>query len=277
MADTAQASLTHWSEEKRSGMEDFYHLATDDYRHLALSRDWRSWLEAGQIAAGDRALTLLDVACGSGKFPTALVTHADVPAAAVRPIEVALLDPSAFSIAEARKALKSPFVAAQEYETPLETFDAEAGPFDIVWATHALYAIPRADLDRALTRFVEAIGQEGFIAHAAQDSHYIRFDRLFRDAFGKVEREAYVSAEDLMGALDRIGAVWSTQDLHYTSNAALSDTAKVEGYLQRCVFDDSHTLDDMLQHASLGAYLGSCKGHDGWRFPQHVKLFTIRP
>ena len=66
--DTAQRSLAHWSEAGRREMEAFYALATEDYRQLALAADWAALL-------GERAhegWSLLDVACGSGKFPTAL-------------------------------------------------------------------------------------------------------------------------------------------------------------------------------------------------------------
>ncbi|CAN0498997.1 unnamed protein product, partial [Laminaria digitata] len=69
IADTFDRSCDHWSEAGREEMEGFYALASVDYRHLAAAIDWTAWLEARQKAAGSRHLRLLDVACGSGKFP----------------------------------------------------------------------------------------------------------------------------------------------------------------------------------------------------------------
>jgi hypothetical protein len=62
--DTAQRSLEHWSERGLSEMEDFYALATEDYRQLALAANWAALL-------GERAhqgWSLLDVAQPSRRF-----------------------------------------------------------------------------------------------------------------------------------------------------------------------------------------------------------------
>ena len=79
-------------------MEDFYALASVDYRHLAEALDWKTWLENRQKEVGSRSLRLLDVACGSGKFPASRVSHAHVSVSEISPVDYALLDPSRFSI-----------------------------------------------------------------------------------------------------------------------------------------------------------------------------------
>ena len=93
-------------------------------------------------------------------FPNALVTHAGLAEATLRPIATDLLDPSAFSIAEARAALPAPFVPAREHEVTLQDFQPPAEGYDIVWATHALYAVP---LGRSSCR-----GREAFARHSGQ-------------------------------------------------------------------------------------------------------------
>ena len=67
--DTAARSLQHWSEDGRAGMEAFYTLATEDYRRLVGAADWSALL--GGHARDN--WQLLDVACGSGQFPAALL------------------------------------------------------------------------------------------------------------------------------------------------------------------------------------------------------------
>ena len=102
--DTADRSLAHWSEAGRAEMEAFYVLATADYRRLAEAADWPALL------AGRRSI--LDVACGSGKFPVALTTYAGLPAEPS--IAYDLLDPSAFSVAEARTVPPSAIVRTEK-------------------------------------------------------------------------------------------------------------------------------------------------------------------
>jgi len=66
-------------------MQAFYALAAEDYRQLAGARDWAADLRGH---AADGRVRLLDVACGSGKFPAALLA-AGLPA---EPLSVTRLD-----------------------------------------------------------------------------------------------------------------------------------------------------------------------------------------
>ena len=272
----AERSLAHWSEAGRREMEDFYALAAVDYRELAAALDWRAWLEARQAEAGDRALRLLDVACGSGRFPTALREHARVGEAAIRPVDYALLDPSAFSLTEARGALGPPFVAGRAFQSTLQ----DLGPvecFDVVWATHALYAVPASELDAAMRRLFDVTGGMAFVAHAGEASHYLRFQGLFLDAFHGGKGEPFRSAEDVVAALERAGAAPEVRRITYDSVAPEAARDRVEGFLQRCVFDETVPLDAMLEHPVTGSYLRGCLAGGAWRFPQTVGLIFIRP
>jgi len=276
MTDILTRSNAHWSEAGRQGMDAFYRLATDDYRHLAEARDWRGLFEQAQHRAGERALRVLDVACGSGKFPNALVRHSAIAQASIRPIEIDLLDPSAFSIAQARAAMPPPFVPTAEYETTLQDFEPPAGGYDIVWATHALYAIPKAELAGAMARFVQSIapGGLGVVAHSAAAGHYIDFHRRWLAAFDP-EALPYIEAEAIVAALRDAGLSPEVQVVRYDSVAGPSEIEAVEGYLQRCVFDDSISLDQMTKTEPMASYLSNCKNVDGWRFPQDVWLITV--
>ena len=95
--------------------------------------------------------------------------------AKILPVEYSLLDPSSFSIAEARKVIQSPFKTSSEFETTLQEFSCARDTYDIIWATHALYAIPKNELKKALKRFIFGMARSGFIAHASEKSHYLRF------------------------------------------------------------------------------------------------------
>ena len=205
MKSTFTRSCEHWSETSRKEMENFYALASIDYKYLAEKFEWKEWLEMHQINAGKRSLKLLDVACGSGKFPSALIQYAKLTEAKILPVEYALLDPSDFSISETRKVLKHPFLASSEYETTLQDFFSEKEAYDIVWATHALYAIPKHELKNALKNFIYAMGRSGFIAHASSKSHYLRFYKHYLNGFKNSFGEPYSSAEDIIKTLKDIG------------------------------------------------------------------------
>ena len=265
--DTARRSLDHWSEAGRAGMEAFYALAVEDYRQLAMARDWAADLRRHAVHGRVR---LLDVACGSGKFPAALLA-AGLPAEP--PVHVDLLDPSAFSIAEARSVLAPPFVAAAEHETTLQDFDAPSA-YDVAWATHALYALPPADLGAGVAVLARALRPGGFgvVAQASARSHYLAFYQAYRATYAPGVTP-YTDAEGVAAALRAAGADVEVQVLPYRT--ASTDRAVVEGFLQRCAFDDTVPLERMEADGPLADYLAGCRGPDGgWTFTHEAHLIT---
>ena len=191
------------------------------------------------------------------------------------PIEYALLDPSAFSLAEAREALTPPFQAGAEFETTLQALACERGAFDIVWATHALYAVPDDELEAALERFVYAMSGAGFIAHASEDSHYLRFYQHYFDGFKGGMGVPYSSGEQIVETLERMGVGVRVEQISYENGAPEDAKSQVEGYLQRCIFDDTISLDAMRNNPVTGPYLDACLQDGEWRFKQQVMLLFL--
>jgi|TARA_Y200000002_G_scaffold204384_1_gene168647 SAM-dependent methyltransferase len=275
MKDTFLRSCEHWSEASRNEMENFYTLASVDYKYLAEAFDWKKWIETHQANIGQRSLKILDVACGSGKFPLALVEYAKIADAKISPIEYALLDPSAFSIAEARKVLQPPFQASYEFETTLQAFSCEREAFDIIWATHALYAVPKDELKEALEHFIFGIAKSGFIAHASHESHYLNFYQLYLNGFKNRSGEPYSSAEQIIQTLEDMGVSHKVKKITYENSVSENQLSQVEGYLQRCIFDDTISLDEMRNNSMTGPYLDGCIKNGQWCFKQQVMLIFL--
>ena len=265
--DTAARSLSHWSEAKRAEMDAFYVLADEDYRQLALAAPWADLL-------GERARPgwrLLDVACGSGRFPRALLRFAGIGEADLPALPVDLLDPSAFSVQEAAGHLAAPFVVGRRLLTTLQGLPSDAGGYDVVWATHALYAMPPEALSDGAVRMVDALapGGLGFIAHATPASHYLRFYEYYRA--GVQDVTPYLDSSQVRAGLEAAGSTVRIETVRYpvTSN----DERAVEGFLQRCAFDDTVTLAEMRRAPFLGPYLDTCVDPEGvWTFDQEVAL-----
>ena len=251
-------------------MEDFYALAAEDYRQMVAARDWAADLRGH--ARGDE-VRVLDVACGSGKFPAELQRRGLADAVGGLTVGIDLLDPSAFSVAEARSVLEAPFVVRGEHEVRLQDLDAAVGDFDAAWATHALYAIPADQLGAGMNRMAAALRAGGFgaVVHATSASHYLRFAGLFRGSFAP-DSTPFCTAEQVIEALRGAGVEPSVAPIEYT--VATADRATAEGFLQRCVFEDSVSLDAMEADAAVGDYLAGCRSEDGYRFVQHVNVIT---
>ena len=275
--DTFERSCQHWSEEGRAGMEAFYRLATIDYQLLAEQLDWgKVFQELGQRFGPE--VRLLDVACGSGQFPAALLKYGGVETCQNLTVDYSLLDPSEFSICTARQRLAAPFSPSEEYRCTVQQFDPPASRYAVVWATHALYCVPQRELEVAVDQMLAALEPAGlgFIAHASQQSHYVRFHDLYLQSLRSDHTEPFSTAEQVIEALqakvDKAALrCWS---IDYEGTVDLEDRETAERYLQRCLFDDTISLDGMLADQRMGDYLRSCMDRRSgvWRFPQKAWL-----
>lgn len=286
VADTAERSLASWSEEGRDEMRAFYAFAQLDYELLAGVADWGSALGRAHARRGDsEPLRLLDVACGSGRFPSALLGSADLSPLDGPGVAYDLLDPSPFSLAEAAGQLRAPLAPAARFETTLEDLDPTAGPWDVVWATHALYALRPEALSAAADRFVSGLAPAGlgFMAQGAQDGHYLTVYRAFLDGVHGGAGTPYLSGEVVASALraaaEPLGWNASERTLTYEHVVGYDETELLEGYLRRCLFDDALTLDEMLAAPVLGPYLCGCRDDDAgaYRFSQSVACLALTP
>ena len=276
-ADTFERSCEHWSDAGRDEMETFYELARVDYRYLAEAYDWA---DAFQSLAGRKSgVRLIDIACGSGKFPQALLTYAHVANLARLAdfkLDYDLLDPSLFSLREAKQALASPFRAGAEFCCTLQDWDEEPGQYDIAWATHALYCVPVEQLEQALSRMCSALSRDGFgfLAQGLRDGHYVNFYDQYSASLFDGHGTPYSDGAQVEAALRNLGMRVRTRVLDYTTVVPADRPELLESYLQRCAFDDTFGLDEMLRHEPLAGYLSSC--HDlvsgEYRFPQRVGM-----
>ena len=191
-----------------------------------------------------------------------------------------LLDPSEFSLGEAKQALAPPFRAGSEFCCTLQDWSAEPGRYDIAWATHALYCVPAEELEQALAQMCGALSRDGFgfVAQGMRDGHYVGFYDQFLASLapkdGQVPSTPYSDGAQVAAALKKLGMQVRTRVIEYTTVVPADRPELLESYLQRCAFDDTFSLDDMLSREPLAGYLASCRDPESgdYRFAQRVGM-----
>ena len=209
-ADTFDRSCAHWSADGRDGMDNFYTYATVDYRHLAGLIDWPALLASLSKQTG--ALQLADLACGSGKFPAALMEHTTLPElmnAEGKAIQVLydLLDPSIFAIEEAAAVLNAPFVERDHYCCRLQDWQPKPSTYDLSWATHALYCVPAEEMSECMSIVKDAMNADGIgiVAQSNRSGHYIRFYEHFLESIHGGKGTRFSASEDVDEAAENVG------------------------------------------------------------------------
>jgi hypothetical protein len=261
-------------------MDNFYTYATVDYRHLAGLINWTAL--AASLSKDTGVLELADIACGSGKFPTSLLEHtklSELMNAEGRPVRVLydLLDPSTFAIKEAAAALKAPFVERDHYCCRLQDWKPKARAYDLFWATHALYCVPAEEMSECISILKAGLRTNGIgiVAQSNRIGHYNRFYEHFLDSVHAGKGTRFSAAEDVGEAAENVGLESQSRTLNYETVIEEDDRQALEFYLQRCAFDDSVSLDQMLSSASLGQYLAGTKKQGAYRFQQSVDVIVF--
>jgi len=272
-ADTFDRSCAHWSDAGVDGMHNFYTYATADYAHLAKAVDWPLLLSTLANAGGQ--VELADIACGSGKFPTALVQHTSLSELGLT-VQTDLLDPSQFAIDETAGVLRPPFEARAEFCCKLQDWQPPQAGYDINWSMHALYCVPAEELLDGFAIVERAMKPRGigFVAQSRRDGHYVRFYDRFLDSLRGGEGTPFSAAEDVSGALEELGFDLQSRTLTYDTVIDENDRASLELYLQRCAFDDTVGWDQM-QSGALGQYLEEAHRDGAYRFAQSVDLIAF--
>ena len=279
-ADTFDRSCAHWSADGREGMDNFYTYAKIDYGHLARLIDWPALLASLSKQTG--VLQLADLACGSGKFPSSLLEYTPMSelinaGGKSTQVQYDLLDPSAFAIEEAAAVLKPPFVERDHYCCRLQDWQPKPDSYDLAWATHALYCVPAEEMNECISIVQEAMrrGGIGVVAQSNRSGHYIRFYDHFLESIRDGNGTRFSAAEDVDKAVADAGFERQTRTLNYETAIDENDYQALESYLQRCAFDDSISLDEMLSSGSLGHYLASSKKEGAYRFQQSVDVLVF--
>ena len=118
-------------------------------------------------------------------------------------------------------------------------------------------------------------GGTGFIAHASDQSHYLQFYHHYLRGFKEGAGVPYSSSDQILTTLTQMGVAFETKEISYTNGAPETKERQVERYLQRCLFDDTVSLKEMLANSITGPYLETCRENGRWRFAQHVTMMFV--
>ncbi|MGH3972073.1 MAG: hypothetical protein ACRDS9_01915 [Pseudonocardiaceae bacterium] len=131
-----------------------------------------------------------------------------------------------------------------------------------------LYALPPADLVDGVTRMVAALRPGGSApSRRPVPQATISPATTLTGPPTPPGVTPYTDAEALAAALAEAGADVAVQRLHYRTGS--SDRAVIEGFLQRCAFDDTVSLAQMEAEGPLAEYLADCRAPEGSYLFEH--------
>ncbi len=257
-------------EEKTLDLDRWFQVADADYLLLLNSLDLEALFPA-------RRLRLLDVGCGTGRFPSLLRPWLN----GLTTIEYDFLDPSPYCLLIMGESLTAPFEAGQALAIRAEELDAwrrqRAATYDIVWAMHSLYFGEVKDVPgiiRNLGGLLVPGAGEGLIYIASRRSFYLQLHDLYQKVFSS-PTGPFLGAEEYAAAFNAMDLPWREERLRFFHEVPLEDHRLLESYLHKCVLDPSQPLSLWQRQDALHDLIESCREGGRYRFPQEVVLFRF--
>lgn len=248
----------------------WFKIASRDYEALINAYDFQSLLCPG---GGD--ISLLDLGCGTGKFPAMLASQLQ----SENKVQCDLLDPSSESLKSCAESLEHPFQPAQNYQCFFETM-AEHIPadqkYDVIWSIQSLYCADASVMKQTLKTVSAHLNENGhfLIYIGALQSSYIKIHSDYLDNHGGADDQPYVHAQDIENALSGLPVKTQIFKQDFTHDIPADDKALLCNYLNQCAFTD-RDLSEWMAMDNITAYMESYRDGNMYRLPQSVWLFDV--
>jgi len=267
--EQAMAAAAYYTKDTLD-VDRWFRVADADYQALLGALDL-----PGLFADRTGSLRLLDVGCGTGRFPVLLRPH-------LQPFPLTIdydtLDPSEYCLQQIREVLQTPYRAGQGHACGAEDLaDLPSAHYDIVWAIHSLYYVSPSAIGqviRHLRRLLVPAHGTGLAYIATDDSFYLQVLRAYRACFA-TPIQPLRTAQEWADGFHAASGPWRQQTLRFIHEVPVDDEALLQSYLHKCVLDASQPLSQWWQHARLHQLIDGYRDGDLYRFPQQVTLFQF--
>lgn len=259
----------------------------EDYRQLVEIFDWDEILQTEEKSV---EISLLEVGCGTGRWLDTVqyeLFQGEEPKQKWKKVTCDLLDPSEVAMNEASKKILLPWQAGKKIKNTLENAELETAHYDVIWSTHAFYAIPKEKLAAVLKKMQASLKSKGkiIIAHSSESSFYIRCYEAFRAAFPKQGKQPYTTAEDIKASLIQTKIPYNLEIMSYDENIHKKDEQTLDHFISNECIEYSFNRDldnpsaitmyDFLRTDKGKSIISHYKKNDEYIFPQKVYIFTI--
>jgi SAM-dependent methyltransferase len=220
-------------------------------------------------------IELLDIGCGSGRFPSILRQHLSNDYS----INYDYLDPWEDKLVETEQALSELYSLRKRLCTSVESLDPTDCPadgYDLLWSMHSFYYVERDSLKDTLEKLRNLVKtREGIalIYLSSRDAFYNQFYELYLRQTG-INGDLFVCAEEIVRALDSIGIESTILTVDTQHKIPLCDERLLERYIQGCAMK-ADAYQNVKSDKLLTDFVDSFKGPSHYQFPQSLKLIAF--
>jgi len=252
--------------------EAWFSVVAKDYELLLDSVEW-----ANLFPSRSTPYSLLDIGCGTGRFPALLNPY--LPSSIH--VHYDVCDPSQYCLRNCQQALRPPLFPRNAWRTTLEYAEQAwaSGTYDVAWAFQPFFSLNHDSLYNSVRRFIHAVHPSrgtACILLSKRDSFISQLHQLFSQQLTFATTQPSVSAESVFMMLERLGTTTVIRELECVHTISIWEDRLLEQYLQQCVMDAT-PLPKWKETSTLGALLDSFRHGDYYHFPNPCWLILTVP
>ncbi len=251
-------------------LSSWFKVVDQDYLELIQSPQFKDWLQKVK----SQQPSLLDVGCGSGRFPELLYQSSST----FRSLDVqyTYMDEAEYCCHSFKKNLSKKLLLKEEMQCSIEHANLDGKSYDMLWAIHSLYGLQPDTLETTLRAMVSAlkVGGIGLIFAHAQDSFYQTFINTYIQAFTP-NRPAYLTGDEIFTSLQNVHEQVSCFTIHSTHEIDVKNHSIIETYLSKNAFYKM-SYEQWLANKKIKSLLSEYVQGDKYLFPQTIKLILFQ-
>jgi len=263
----------NYYQEKSLALDSWFRIASIDYEEIVNNHQFLKIINS----FGDSTINLLDIGCGTGKFPTLLDKAIENNVKFLSD----LFDVSEYCVNQCRAVFNQLkhfqtnelFVSSTEN---IQTAIPKSRYYNIIWAIHSFYTVDMNKIKDVLRHLELLIGPGGIllIYQASSDSCYHQFYNFYLDNFEQPNRFArFVTAEDIQKTLSLLGLSHSSIDFDFSHKIDYEDRDLLEVYLGKCILNSSVDVLSFFKNKILD-YLDLDRNQ--FSFKQKTRLIIVK-
>ena len=242
-----------------------------DYHALDEAFDWTRFLRR----RADRALRLLDVGCGTGRWLHVLASaNPELTASDRARIVYDRVDPVTEALEANTPVAAAMFEIGTSWNEMVETADLTSSTYDVIWSIHSLYAQGRENLTGVVAKLVDALASDGVlvVALGASGSFYV-------DAKPELTgTEAFVSCDDVAEVADRLGLSYRLHQVDYVERFDLDADEEIRRFVWHESIGNTYLpagLTGDLPPMPTDEWFEQFRGESWFEFPQRTGVIVI--
>jgi len=252
--------------------EAWFGIVESDYTKIIDAVDWEALFPKERPDH-----TLLDIGCGTGRFPKMLRTKL----APAIPIHYDYLDPAQYCLTTCQQVLQPPFFPRHAWQTTWEHAEEVIipGTYDIAWAIQSFYCLEQQTLYPSLDRLLRALHPSRgttCIVLAKCEAFFPQVHRIFFQHCSQHTSPPYLTAESVVTCLEELGSKTVIREIDCIHTISIREDRLLEQYLQQSVMDTT-PLPQWKKNTHLHKFLESYRHGDFYHFPNSYWLILSVP